>query len=750
MARKRSTRSIENQRARQQHLGREVKDAPSVAWTRRAGYIMRDLRLHPAQQRITFAALNALAGQKGEQFMANLTSTQMRDLIRKYTWNYTVHSAGMSRDPRISGFYNSPGSLTHRVGIDVAPEAFADQKKGSIPYKQRGFNSSEVFRATIDDLDTQRMTTAELKDHKHPHVKMLHKALVDDPAAVESADGRHFYVLGHISKTVHRTHTGKSEYNLMMPRAMDYRGNARKFPPPEELIKTGFWTKWRTLLRTQDMAKLKNNAGREIELKGSFEEAVKAAQKYAWERGKPFYEILKHYYQVTKILKALEAKTRHKSGVHVAFSHEDELKHRQLTKAKAAIEDIFEGKRPEISSFTPQEREHYTKLAKGIGDSLTWYLWLLACEHQFGVRIPERQRLKTNLDKPTTQNPVQPPTDQSVIQLTGREDTPRWNIEILKNIGFRVSEFDRFEQELKKSNYNFMEQGNKAETHLWIPLFQDDLIKQGLKLMPSDISDYISRAKHWPKTQHIVGKENGVISVRHDLPFSQYNVQVRNKNFAFIPAAEYLKYFDSPKHSGRRMVHGVGLVNPSPLDTPTNVATKGPSFLKARGRLRAQAHKERMGRPNAIYDPEMRRDRFEKIGQALAYKVHKLEKAKERRQAEMEKRIAQRRGLSYPTPGTHVIGGNKITTPWHVPDAQTRFTPVTRSSYQMPYMTSRRSAATSAQTQSRAAAYRSLKGDRVVRFRPTFAARSINVMRGKERQQINLANPRVRLVTKKK
>ena len=679
MARKKSTRNQVNQRAKQEYVGQDASATSRIGWRKRVVYIMRDMHTHPVQQRIVLHGLSQVEQQHGAPFLNGLTTTQFQELIRKVIWtaaseqNYqrnqqkarwdaSVDRDAKSTDPSISHLYNSAATITHRVNITPGKEDTSTMSLfGDTFVPKGGHGAGDNLRLRLSHTRTQDLSMAELGNHDHPDVQRFHKALKVDKGVVLSADGKPFYFFGHISKNIHWTPNAGKGFNVLMPRDMDYRGHKRPFPKPAELYGYNWWTKWRTWFRTENMAKLTGNDGKPIVLDMDFDHAVLKMQHWAWGKAKSFYTVLHTYREAKKRKREIEDKYKHHSGIHTQFSSEDELEHRNLIRGIEGMERMFKGQSPRFGkNMDPEIKKSLIGTTSYLGDSLTWYIWLLACEHQFGILVPERKTAPENDDKPTTRNPVQPKLEHSVLQPVGREEVPRWDLDSLKGIGFTSAEFPKFEDELKKSNYHFTEQGNKAETHLWIPLVTDLELK-GLKLLPGDISRYLSRATEQRKTDYLVGRENHELSVRRDLPIHQWKFVERGKSYSLIPAADYLKYFDSPIHGGSRFIHG----EPFLMKPPPRLTSQPGERAHTQREKRASSYQfKRFVRsgvePKYGFNPVGSPFDVTQLGKKVANNLQQKGITPQKQANIVYGRIAQRQGLAYPIPGEAVPGRNFV------------------------------------------------------------------------------------------
>jgi hypothetical protein len=619
-------RSILKQQLKGEFVGQDPENVPgqrvSQHWARRAVRIMQDLGLgkpkgetrydpYASYRRQIFEILNQMEQKNGEGFMNALNDQQLKTSIRTLAKNISLSRDIPSKDPKLSSVItgNYGGVLTHRAGyVDIDGNTVVD-----MPTSAR-----HVARAT--ELDKpQHMGMQDLQGSKNPVLKDIHHVLSQDKfdinrdkAVVFSIDNKPFYFLGHVTKTVKiGAAPEKYAYNLLIPRAMYNRAAMNKLgdmvAKEIEVKHTedyGWLTKWHRLWKTPDLAKLQDG-NKEIVIKGKvFDDVVLQAQKLAWEKSKRFFAAQKAYLSFFKKLKHLSDKEREEG------------------------------------------RNYLEQEIKKMGEEFSWYLWLLANEYQFGIQVPERRTLNLNL--PTTQNTTATEIKHSTIQPVGREDTPSWNLSSLTGLGFAVPRLDKFEKQLQASNYNLGYQGNKATTHLWMPLV--DLEREGrlhgVKFHPTNISDYLRASKRKSETEYIVGTEGGEISVKKKLPFPQFNITIGGKEYALVPAVEYLRHFDSPAHGGDRLIHGKGVI-PAKLPVRSWVDIK--SVNPAPGIQRV------VSKGTYIHDPEtIRANRPDpkEVMARLGVDRERIERQKAR-----AKEIEARKNLVYVEPGQKKFTG---------------------------------------------------------------------------------------------
>lgn len=635
-ARKKSTRHREKQRVQTQYLGREAKTVRVFGWRRRAVYIMRELKMSMGQQRIAMSALSKIAQKRGARYLNDQTTDSLTQVLQSFQKNWQRYRDILPRElrrPGVSGVYHTAGTLRTRSGLERVGVTTIGKPA-----------SSKQLRMNIAHLTTQKMTKKELETHPHPDVRRLYGAIRPDKvrfrkdsAVVWTADDKPFYILGRLTKPLHRTQLAKKQFDILLPRAMDHRGRRRKIRL-EHLDDLNQWTKWRTMMRTKDMVKLETSKPNVQ----SFAAFIKKVQGYAWKKAKPFYETYQNYKKGKLATEAMRKMYRRPDGGHRKMPPEHKAVHDATWHYWKAHEDKLLGKMPEVEYTDKATGIAVGKEIEALGDSYTWYLWLLASEQQHGIRVSERRNMPENKKLPTKKNPVQARPEHWTIQPVGREEVPRWDTSVLKGIGFSPADFHSFEKALEKSNYKLGHQGVKAISHLWIPLVGN---LGGIKALPSDISDYLSDAKSEPKTGYIVGREGGKIVVRKDLALTQYFFQggTPRRSYSLIPAIGYLQHFDSPKHGGERLVHGQARY----VQPPKKVRTKMGRPTVSRMRLGRQVwrKKQRGYVPPMTVSPEQTRKAREQAAANVAERIMRQSVEAVKVQQRFMKRKRQRENI---------------------------------------------------------------------------------------------------------
>lgn len=634
--RNRANRRRVKQQTQHQYAGRESNNPQQRKWAYRLAKAMKDLGLgrksgydpHSSYRREIFDIFTQMAHMKGEAFMASLSDAQLRSAVKTLARNISHTRDLPSKDPKGSSVTSGRfgGVLTQRAGyIDIDGNAVLEPKAG--------VGKGAVFRSVTKDSNIHALDMDGLASHDHPSVQAMHQVFAKnkpefqhDTAVVLSADNKPFYLLGKITKTVKRAETRVGSYDIMIPRGLDYRTRPGRIPELKTTVKKNWWSNWRAEFRTENMAKIKT-----VKSKVFDEKFLTKQQEDAWKEAKPFYELRKLYREMSEALYKIQKKY-HRSGQGYSTkpSKEDQEMITRLSVIEQGLEGVAKGIRPKFSL----PGYDLAGMARDIHKAYTWHIWLMAAEHQFGILVRERQTLPENRDKPRVQNPTQPRDKHSAIQISGRDELPTWNLQALKGIGLNTNDLDAFETELKNSGYRYGYQSNRAITHLWVPLvnLEEYGLKLGLKLLPSDISDYLKHSTKLTRTEYIVGRENHAIKVDKQLPIPQFKFLHNGVAFSLIPAAGLLRFFDSPKHGGDRFVHGRGIV-----------AAKLPKRSHY-DKFFLRDHPEVVPQKGVYnYDPEQRRQDVEQMALQLFKRRFNMRRADARRKKEMSKRLAARR-----------------------------------------------------------------------------------------------------------
>lgn len=656
-------RSATKQQLKGAFVGRDPENAGisgrAFGWRRRVTQILKELGMgkkygerydpYATYRRQLFDIFIQMETQHGVDYMHRISNEQYRKAIRQWANELSRKIDMPHKDMRGSSITRGdfPGALTQQAGYVNADGETVLGAKG-------GVGSSGSFNRATQGDKVRTLSLDAMSQHENPRVKTLHAVLHRDKpgfqvdsAAVLSADSKPFYLFGKVTKTVKAIQNTPGTFNLFIPRALDY-SHGKGLPELKDTIDKNWWNNWRAEYRSENLAKLTNN-GQQVVLKGKLGDVVLEAQKMAWKKAEPYYALRVSYKETVKKLDKLTKKYLRQNYT-ASYSEEDAPVIEYLGSWKRVLENAAKGRQISYADklLTKENAKQLKEITKNAHESLTWLLWLHACEDQFGVLLPERQRLPENADKPRVTAGTQPKPEHSVIQLVGREEEPTWNLQVLRGVGFRANEMQRFETALQKAKYKFGNQGNKAITHIWVPLVDLDKYERGLGMnfLPKNVSDYLRSSKKITRTEYILGREGDDIDVKVGMPIPQYKFTHNGIAFSLIPAAEYLRFFDSPKHGGDRLVHGVGVV-PGKLPTRTHYEreflNRHPNFTPRKGVY--------------IHDPGVRQADVLKMERNLQVSRFKSERQRVMGQAERNKQIAARKGLHYIPSGTRTFTG---------------------------------------------------------------------------------------------
>lgn len=702
MARKRSTRTKANQQARTQYLGREAETVRSYGWRKRAVLIMRGLRMDRSMQDLALKALGAVEAKRGGAYLDRQSDKMLRATLRSFRDSFKADPDLLSthhKRPGVSGIYKMSGDLRVRSGLE-RPQDIRQADRPPIGDENDPANiaylnapepkhtvglpaSSKQLRLNLAHLTTQNLSAEQLRTHEHPDVRKLFSAIDPskakfqrDNAVVWSADNKLFYILGKITRHVHvDPNAPKDQFNLLMPRAMDYRNN-RQAIPLNRLDDYGSETKWRTVLHTKDMFKMTDPAtGKEIVAKGKLDNIIVKWQKRAWEEAKPFYETYMDYKVHKKgALRLRKMYTPPGVAHELEMSDDDKRIYDYAFHVWKNKEDMLRGRMPEGEFASDEDRDAHAATLAHLGTSYTWYLWLLASEQAYGVRLPERQALPENHLRPHESSAVVGRKLEWPIQPVGREPVARWDTTALEKTGILGGNIVKFHKDLENSPYKLTNQGDKAITHLWIPLVGDLWKKWKLDTHPAAISDYLASAKRHPETiGHIAGEMGGKLHPRQPgLSIQQYTFEAGTpqRSFSLVPAIGYLQYFDSPAHGGDRLVHGQGIQRAKYEPEARKAKALEPPKEDTAMSRRARQHRELVGKKPAFqYDPLKRKGDLDKIAANLADKILLQQRLQTAKEKETISRIRQRATLNY----MDTQGQDRR--PWRAPKKREGFIP---------------------------------------------------------------------------
>ena len=290
----------------------------------------------------------------------------------------------------------------------------------------------------------------------------------------------------------------------------------------------------------------------------TFEEVVTKFMKKAWDIAKLFYE------QNERLKKA--KKDLAQAHTHPSTTPED------IDALRAEVfvyTTLLSGKIPPrrfAAAF--KSSQHWAKISQEMGDAVTWYTWLLAAESAYGVLLLERQHIR----------PVAPQNKEFTVNMPGRRpirqrtkavnnlDMGRkssgWNRELLDSLGIARHIGDP-ETEITRIIQNLAHTRIKI-SDVWVIASAAYVKTHGFHIAPSEITDFIQNAvkhtRHHPRELHLLGKKGGVLKLETNKTMNIVGHLTKlgtSREVMLVNARSWLKFFDSPKHGGQRLVHTV-------------------------------------------------------------------------------------------------------------------------------------------------------------------------------------------------
>jgi hypothetical protein len=529
-----------------------TKFGPNATWRTKVRQISYDLRLSTHVKKHVFQTFEKLERDHGVGYVDKLDNQQLRHAVKIAANQYTSTEKVLPRElrkPGVSSIYKQPTTLNVRTGLahpDAEIEAGASKSR-------TGIGSGDQLRTNVADVELGTLTRKELEKHAHPDVKRMYQAISPqyskfqrDKAVVWNSEGIPYYMFAKLMKVRAEGPTPEEGdakfYDFMFPRSMNFKNKAvpikqlGKYKKETSLDLLGQWNKntdWRGMYRSDELMKLNVIRGSTTikpVKKDSLASAAVYAQQVAFGEAKPFMAFRKKFFKARAVL---------------AYFESVEKKHALGAMQEAARKEAFKDYR---------EAE---KAMKKLGTNYTWYLYLLALEDEHGVLLVSRQA--EHPAWPKTRNEVKGKTKHWTIQYTGSDPIPQWEASVLTKAGYPTHNLSKFYEDLSKSMYKLGRQSQNAVKHLWIPL-GGALEKFRLYSHKANIDDYLEKAKIEP-ANYVFGWEGGDINVLDKsklggLKLYRFTGGNPRRAFALLPAMEYLRHFDSPKHSGTRFVHG--------------------------------------------------------------------------------------------------------------------------------------------------------------------------------------------------
>lgn len=622
-------RSAGKQQLKQQHVGAAGPNNARWMFWRKVDQYIRDERVPQQYRARLLRLLHNLEQKHDSEWMQAIPEPELRALIRtfhkRYEQDREIKRMRLRRSGT-SGVYYGSATQTWRV-----------------PH-------TDALQRDLADVDINRLSMQDLEQSEHPGVQHLHKAINQhklgherDSAMVLDAAGIPYYVLVHPYKRPPRyaEQSGKQKYEAVLPKELIFSAG-KQITPEHWKTYTKETEKWRRIMRSQNLTALHTVQADTVQ------EAVLMLQELAWTNAKaafwPFWENLQDVLHQVAVMErdhkpvnaAQKTYLQRQFGDKEGYKRYKEMElsaeeYHNLLKAKTLLSEIFQdvlqGKAPR-TSFGDQKRDgEFKRAAQMMRKSYTYYLWLLASEDEYGVLLPERQHLYPSYSPDKNALKGKEPM-WAVRKQTVKGGQWTWDKSVLRGLGYSPMRFDSFQADLRETNYRKAIKSEDAKADLWVPFVGSPSKPIGIKLHPANVSDYIEKASKTgrvkPKAFNVAGNVGQKLDVV-DIVTPFYTFNKAGLEFGLISAMEYLKHFDSPHHTGSRLVHGQGFTEPRTVYDPKNPKTikdtprthpyswaypdrLRQSRVSAQTRARAKSWQRKKfvktGRTPSSYDPE--------------------------------------------------------------------------------------------------------------------------------------------------
>lgn len=624
-------------------VGRRTRFGPDVFWARKVEQMFYDARTpHQYRARIMHL-LRTLEKVKGPEYMRRLSDVTLYDLVKTFAKRFELQRhIDQTRlgQPGTSGAHKDPGVQTwhpdasFQAGLSLAHET------------------------------PHRLTAAEMEGHYHPDVQKMYRAVrkdkaghMRDGAVVWDSEDRPYYVFVRLYKgtpgDVPARDDGTRDYEVVLPITMDFRsGRAiseddwKKYHKGRGLKDTDF----RRVMRKAHTMSVLQKVNAHV-----FEDIILPLQMKAWKRASVFWHWWGLYQDSLKDIEDLEHK-----AIRGMLSPEEQKQLKAGHLVHDIRKDILLGKMPQAGHPDETEMRKWHISKQLMGESYTWYLWLLVSEQEYGIRVTERKAMYPQYSSDPTELKGEKPF--WAIRLKKQEGGERkWDKTLVKGLGYSgATGWGDFISDLASSSYRGA--GSEGERQrIWVPVVSSAKLKRwGMKFHHVNITDYLNLARSMGGVQKstgpLAGKIGGKLDVHklENIPQYVFIPPGGARKLALVPALGYLQKFDSPTHGGERLIHGRHDFEP-----PTyNRATGGKLPDKVRGsqhrvgspitdktRARADARRAKkfaqIGRSSYRYDPKTDKEELRQ-SLALASKIisqRKLARAKKARLKRQKIRI---------------------------------------------------------------------------------------------------------------
>lgn len=654
-------RSALKQQLKQQHVGQASPDNPRWMFWRKVDQYIRDENVPVAYRPRLLRLLHALEDKNGSEYMQRIPQAKLREVIRtfhkRYELDREVKLARLNRSG-VSGVTSGRhgGTLTHRVPVNYQ------------------------LQANLADVDLRGLSQGELEQSDHPDIQRLGRAVSPhrlgherDPSVVWDKAGIPYYLLIHPYKRPPRykeAQKGVQRFEAVLPGDLIFKAG-KQITPEHWKTYTKETEKWRRIMQSRELRKISVVPAKTVD------EAVVKLQHHAWNEAKLFWQFWTKLQDIERDIEHLERDQKpvnqnqktylqrefgDKEGYEKYRGMELAAKEKQdLLRAKMLLSEVFQdilrGRVPKISFGDPKRDAAFAEAARGMKKSYTFYLWLLASEDEYGIRVAERRQMyPAHSHEPTGLKSREP--FWSVRKETEEGGEWSWDWGTLRGLGYSPNQAEDFKRDLRNTRYRKAIRSEDAVADLWVPYVPSAGKPLTLKLHPVNVSDYIEKSrktgKARPQAKNIAGKTGQVLKVEN----IQTPIFIFYKNgveFGLISAMDYLRHFDSPHHTGSRFVHGQGMTEPRraydpehPRPLQTRVAAskfawpqrqqRGMSF-RTKERSKSWQNKKFVKTgvtPRTAYDPEETRWRRKHGEIEAAERVFGILKARQAQREQMK------------------------------------------------------------------------------------------------------------------
>ena len=488
--------------------------AESSPWQQRLAIFARDPKNRiPYHDYQYLKTILTIVNSNSPGRLNRMSYQDFTNLISKYYWERIQKIRGPSR-PSNPGVYQLKGkTLAHKL-----------EPSTQFRREYHGHVSPELqMRARV------KMSTALAQDH--------------DPSV--HIDTQSYYLMVKLRKESGELlpkEGNETVYDVTIPDTFDIRNKATGFKPSDTHILHFDQQKDTRKYWRGELSVLKQVKGEK------FSDLVVKLQKEAWAKAKLIHtlrdKLLATAHQMSKLAsQARSSRTLSPDSVKAA-----QEANRKEAKAQKWVENLLTLKN--MKDVIPVD-------INMLKESWVWYLWLIASENAYGVHVAERKTMRTvdpsfDLSDPQGKKRKQGPITNAPIR-PARTQSASYDGYMLRGLGItNVGEFQR-------KLLQFYRDPVVATGKVWVPV-TTSIVSHGID--PSDMQKYLmlSKKQHRQaiRARNIAGLEGGLFKIRKTVNFNIYpfNLSSSPYPFALVPAKDYLQWFDSPVHPGKRLIHG--------------------------------------------------------------------------------------------------------------------------------------------------------------------------------------------------